>query len=248
MNRYYEPIIFQQFPHLIAIETTRLNGVSLSPYQSLNLGQNTNDAFANVLQNRQLLFDDLGINAKNVVFNHQIHEDKILNATQAGNFSGYDALISNQPNLFLTIGVADCTPILIFDAKNQAFAAIHAGWRGTVKQIIAKTLVDMQQNFGTEATNCFAYIGTCIDECSFEVDADVADNFASDFKYWEETKQKFFIDLKKANRQQLIDFGIPAMQIEISKFSTVLNNDTYFSYRKEKGETGRFMILIGLKS
>lgn len=246
MKRYQNLDIFQQFPNLIAVETTRLGGISPLPYSSLNLGQNTNDAAQNVLQNRQLLFTDLGIKLNNAVFNHQIHDDKILCATEAGNFTGFDALISSKKNLYLTIGVADCTPILIFDAKNQAFAAIHAGWRGTVKQIIRKTLRAMQQNFSTQANDCFAYVGTCIDECSFEVDADVANHFTSDFKRWEEEKQKFFIDLKKANRQQLLDFGVPETQIEVSPYSTFLHNERYFSYRKEGGRTGRFMVIIGL--
>lgn len=125
--------------------------------------------------------------------------------------------------------------------------AIHAGWKGTAKRIAVKTLMHAAIEFGTTPKDCYVYIGTCIDECSFEVDADVADEFADDFKRWDAEKGKFFINLKKANFQQLLDLGIPESQIEISRNSTVLNNEDYFSYRKEGGKTGRMMVVIGSK-
>ena len=247
MQTHQLPSIFKQFPNLIAAESTRHGGVSPAPYNSLNLGSNTNDLPKNVEKNRNIFFSDLNISLKHVVFNQQIHSDDILVAIKSGNYAGYDALISNKRNVFLTIGIADCSPILIYDKQNWVCMAIHAGWKGTAKRIAVKTLMHAAIEFGTAPKDCYAYIGTCIDECSFEVDADVADEFEDNFKRWDAKKGKFFVDLKKANLQQLLDLGIPESQIEVSPRSTVLNNADYFSYRKEGGETGRMMVVIGSK-
>ena len=94
--------------------------------------------------------------------------------------------------------------------------------------------------------HCIAFIGTCIDECSYEVHADVADYFQEAFKRWDSEKQKFFLDLKKANQYQLLEAGVPEQHIEISPYSTVIHNARFFSYRKENGKTGRMLNVIGL--
>lgn len=245
MQTHQLPSIFKQFPDLIAAESMRHGGVSPQPYASLNLGGNTNDLPENVEKNRNIFFSNLNIGLEHVVFNEQVHKDDILVATKPGNYSGYDALLSNKRNVFLTVGIADCVPILIYDKSNWVCMAIHAGWKGTAKRIAVKTLMHAAIEFGTAPQDCYAYIGTCIDECSFEVDADVAKEFDDNFKRWDAEKEKFFIDLKKANLQQLLDLGIPESQIEISDKSTVLHNEDYFSYRKEGGKTGRMMVVIG---
>jgi polyphenol oxidase len=171
-----------------------------------------------------------------------------LYATEGGAFEGYDALITNQPNVFVGVTVADCTPILIYDTQHQASAAIHAGWRGTVQQIVFKTLQAMHAHFGTQPEQCYAYVGTCIDACSFEVGPEVAEQFAPEFCTFNAAQQRHFIDLKAANVAQLRIFGLPDSHIEISPYSTVLHNDDYFSYRHENGHTGRMLALIGLKN
>ncbi len=244
---FTKPKIFQPFPKLIAAESTRHGGYSQAPYTSLNLGLHSGDELETVYKNRDKFFEALTVATENVAYSYQIHEDKILIATEAGAYEGYDALISNQAEVFVAVTVADCTPILIFDAKQNAVAAIHAGWRGTVLEIVAKTIAKMQATFGTNPADCFAYIGTCIDECSFEVGEEVAQNFADVYKRFDESKNKYFVDLKKANKAQLLACGVPENQIEISEFSTVLQNENYFSHRKEQGKTGRMLALIGVK-
>lgn len=246
---YIIPKIFQQFPELIAVESTRHGGVSKDSYASLNLGLLTDDKSENVIENRKRFFENLGIKISRVAYSYQIHRDKILKVTRCKAYEGYDALITSNKNSFLSVTIADCTPILIYDAKNQVVAAIHAGWKGTVADITAKTLQMMQAEFETNPADCFAYVGTCIDESSFEVGDSVAALFAYEFKRLVKNGKgvKFFVDLKKANAAQLIKCGVPENQIEISPYSTILNNDNYFSHRKEKGKTGRMMALIGVK-
>lgn len=247
MTVYQKPSIFTPFSHLIAAQSTRHGGVSPFPYASLNLGLHTKDSLENVMENRRRFFTALTIPSNQIVGAYQVHSDQILKVEQAGQYEGYDALITNQKNLFLTIKIADCVPILVYDKQQEVIAAAHAGWRGTVKRIIEKLMIKMRLHYNTKPVNCYAYIGTCIDECSFEVDEDVASEFDDAFKKWDEDKRKYLIDLKLANQTQLLDIGVPRNQIELSPFSTVLNNDDYFSYRKEKGQTGRMLAVIGMK-
>lgn len=245
---FRRPQQLARFPALLVAESTRQGGLSTFPYTSMNLGLYSKDQPTVIQENRDLFFKRLGISEGQVAGLHQVHGTEVLLAEKAGQYKGFDALITQQVGLYLSATVADCTPILIFDPKQRAVAAIHAGWRGTVAQIVVKTLEAMQHNFGTVAADCYAYVGTCIDECSFEVDADVADHFTDPFKRWDEEKQKFFVDLKASNVALLKAQGVPSSQIEISPYSTVLHNEAYFSYRKEKGMTGRMLAVIGLKS
>jgi polyphenol oxidase len=246
---YIIPKIFQQFPELIAVESTRKGGVSKVPYSSLNLGLFTEDKADNVEENRKRFFDSLGIKASRVAHSYQVHKDQILKVTRCKAYEGYDALITENKNSFMSVTVADCTPVLIYDAKNQAVAAIHAGWKGTVADITAKTIQRMQIEFKTNPKDCYVYVGTCIDESSFEVGEEVAERFAIDFKRLDKSgrKPKFYVDLKKANVAQLVKCGVPENQIEVSPYSTVLDYSEYFSHRKEKGKTGRMMALIGVR-
>jgi hypothetical protein len=247
MLNHYKPEIFKQFPEVVAAQSTRHGGVSPQPFYSLNLGLSSGDLPENVYKNREIFFQSLGIEINQVTLAKQVHGDDILLAAIAGNYQSFDAIISSKKNLYVAVSVADCVPVLIYDSSNHAIAAIHAGWKGTVLQIVSKTIVKMEQEFGTKPNKCFAYIGTCIDECSFETDDDVAVHFPDDFKRFDSNRNKYLIDLKKANAKQLTDTGIPDNQIEISPFSTVLNNQDYFSHRLENGKTGRMMAVIGIK-
>ena len=245
---YRTPAIFTPFSNLIAAESTRQGGVSPAPFASLNLGINTTDDPLNVDENRRRFFAAIHAPAHQFASSHQVHGTEILYTTEPGRFDGYDALVTNQPGLLVGVTIADCVPILLYDPNHQTVAAIHAGWRGTVGGIVTKTLEMMQQRLGTLAGQCYAYVGTCIDETSFEVGPDVAEQFAQEFKQARSASNKWYVDLKAANAQQLIDFGLPAAQVGISPFSTVLNNDDYFSYRAEQGQTGRMLAVIGMKA
>lgn len=233
------------FDWLIAAESTRHGGVSRPPYESLNLGLFTDDDPKAVAINRRRFFRDIGAGDMRVAGAYQVHGSEVLEVAEPGQFKGYDALITDRPGLLLTVTVADCAPVLLADPQNRAVAAVHAGWRGTVANIAQKAFHAMKNAFGTDPSDCYAYIGACISECAFEVDADVADHFDSAYKRWDTEQQKFFIDLKAANCAQLIELGLCAGHIEVSPYCTVENNDTFFSYRKEKGKTGRALAAIG---
>ncbi len=242
---YRKPSLFAPFANLIAAESTRHGGISPVPFHSLNLGINTDDDPENVAENRRRWLASLGIGANQLASSLQVHGTEILNATLPGYYEGYDALITNQAGLLVGVTVADCVPVLVYDSQSHAVAAVHAGWRGTVGGIVTKTLARMQEQFGTQPANCYAHVGTCIDECSFEVGPAVAAQFSTSFVRFDSNTQRSFVNLKAANQQQLLDFGIPVSQISVSAFSTVVHNADYFSYRKEGGQTGRMLAVIG---
>lgn len=245
--RYQAIEIFSFQDKLLALESTRLGGVSAYPYNSLNLGAFTNDQKDHVQQNKEILYQDIKIDETQIASSFQCHGNEVLNVLKPGYYEGFDALVTNKKNIFLQILVADCTPILLFDPLNEAVAAIHAGWRGTANAIVQKTLEKMNEYYKTNPSDCFAYVGTCISQPFFEVDEDVAQHFKQEFYVFDELKGKYFIDLKLCNIKELIHLGLSENHISVSPFCTVKDNHLYFSHRHEKGTTGRFGVIIGMR-
>lgn len=244
---YLSSRFMRKFPELVMLESRRVGGVSGEPYSSLNLGQNTQDKAGNIEENRRLFFDELGILPHNTAGGLQVHGSEILEVHEGGSFTGYDAFVTRQKGIFLTIGIADCTPVLVYDPVNQCVGAAHAGWRGTVSKIGAKVLVRMNELYGTHPRDCFVFIGTCIDMEHFEVGNEVAEQFEKRHVHYLPGKLKPHVDLKTVNYDQLIEAGVLPGNVEVSSFSTVLNNDLYFSYRQENGQTGRMLAVIGIR-
>lgn len=240
------PSIFKEHD-IIAAQSTRLGGISVSPYDAMNLGFSSGDDVETVAENRELFFKQLNIDENTIATSKLVHGNKVLLATEPIRSDGYDAIITNTPNVFTVVSIADCTPVLIYDVKNKAVAAIHAGWRSAAAKIVTETLNEMNKHFGTDGEDCLAYIGACISEKSFEVGEEVAWQFGDSVKRFDTEKQKYFVDLKKENKNQLLKFGVLEKNIEVSEYCTVLNNDLFYSYRKEKGKTGRMLAVIGMK-
>lgn len=240
------PEIFKNYT-IIAAQSTRLGGISPAPFGSMNLGMSVNDSKENVIGNRKLFFEGLGIKLEQLAISKQVHGNAVQVVTQPIMEGDYDAKITNKRNVFLVISIADCTPVLIYDTKNNAVAAIHAGWKGTVGKIVSNTLLKMQEHYGTHGADCKAFIGACIGYDHFEVGEEVAEHFDPAFRRFDANKQKYFVNLKATNKQQLLDFGLNPENIEISSYCTVQNNDLFFSHRKEKGRTGRMMAVIGMR-
>jgi polyphenol oxidase len=153
---------------------------------ALNLGFTEWDDRSTVLENRGKFFGALGAERMRVVVLRQIHSDIIHRVDSSKpeiieSWPQGDALITNEPGILLTIQTADCVPILLADPENRAIAAIHAGWRGTVRRIAEKTLGRMQMEFGTKPSDVVAALGPGIGRCCYEVGADVAKEFADQF-------------------------------------------------------------------
>ncbi len=239
-NRVIRPDIFSHIPQLVAGISTRHGGVSSQAYQSLNLGVHTDDDPSAISSNLKLFCADLGISPDSLARSYQVHGSEIWTSVSPSYESGYDAIMAPEPGVFAGVGIADCCPILLADPKREVAAAIHAGWKGTVAQIVHKTASSMIKG-GSNPVDILAYIGPCISLENFEVGDEVAEQF--EFKV--KRGARWHVDLKATNAVQLQALGIS--QIEISDYCTVANNDLFFSHRKEQGITGRMLAVIGFQ-
>lgn len=238
--------------------TTRHEGVSRPPYNSLNLGLNTQDQQANVEGNRSLLARAFGVNQEALVTPRQVHGSDILVINEPNeDFSHFlsvegDAVITNQPNVMIGVCVADCAPILLCDPDNKVIAVVHAGWKGTAAKLVAKTVAGMQSEFGSKPARLHAAIGPCIQKCCYEVDEPVKKAFAQSGISWELCAEltspgKWQLDLAAANRELLQLAGLPSDAIQVSDQCVCCHSEQFFSYRRDKEESGRQMGFIMLK-
>ena len=164
-----------------------------------------------------------------------------------------DALVSNTPKILLTVKTADCVPILIGDSQSGAFAAVHAGWRGTSTSILRRAIEKLQNEYGAHAADLRAAIGPAANVCCYEVGSEVIDVFKERFPQSElllkPTRDGHaHIDLQHANRDQLEAGGVSPDRIHIAPLCTMDRTDLFFSYRREKslhGRVGRLMSVIG---
>jgi YfiH family protein len=212
--------------------------VSSQAYQTLNLGVHTEDDPEAITQNLSLFCADLGISPESLARSYQVHGAEIWQTNLPGYQSGYDAILSLTPGIIAGVGIADCCPILLADPVRRVAAAIHAGWKGTVAQIVHKTASTLIAA-GSNPADILAYIGPCISLDRFEV----GDEVAAQFEHKEKRGERWHVDLKATNATQLRSLGIT--QIEISDYCTVEHNDVFFSHRKEKGITGRMLAVVG---
>ena len=197
-------------------------------------------------QNRKLLAIAMGIENSSLFFPSQVHKTRIVQVTKSTlreELLETDALITNEPGLCLAVMSADCVPIILYDKKNNAVGAVHSGWRGTVARILEKTLKKMHETFGTKGQDIYAGIGPSVSQDSYEVGEEVVSEVQRSFGNVSDLMipvgtKKAKLDLWKANKLQLMEFGVAATRNEISDLCTIKNNNHFFSARK--GDTGRF--------
>lgn len=253
--------IFKNDPGLFHAVTTRNNGISPSPFHSLNLGINTDDDPANIKDNHSIICRSLGIDIRMLISSKQIHKDRILTIEKNTRFpepdisgrcwDGFDAIITDQPGYCLMIRIADCVPILLFDPELKIVAVVHAGWKGTLLNIAPKCVDVMQEKFGCNPSVMKCGIGPSIGKCCFDVQPEIAEKFKKSHEaghtFVTDINGGAHIDLKAANRLQLMGCGLKSTEIEISGYCTACRSDIFFSHRREQGRTGRFSLLAGLK-
>ena len=238
-----------------AFSTTRNGGVSKGDYASMNCTPYTGDDIEAVQRNQQLLCTALHIEKEQLIIPYQTHSVNALvidkeflqqNVEKRNEqLQNIDALITQEKGVCLCVSTADCTPILLYDRKQQVIAAIHAGWRGSVNYIVRKTLEQMNRLYNTQGEDIFAAIGPCIGFDAFEVGDEVYDAFKqNDFPMeyisgWKPETHKWHIDLQMANSVQLIDFGVPTEQIDICDICTFTHYEKFFSARRLGIKSGR---------
>lgn len=256
--------------------STRPGGISdLDGEKVLNLGYTDWDSSESVLENRRRFQSALGANDLTLTALKQFHSDIIhaFDATPREPCRG-DASITNQAGFLLGVQSADCLPVLLVDTKKRVVGAVHAGWRGTLQRIVTKTIGKMRMQFDTKPADLLAAIGPAIGGCCYEVGTEVAVKFKSQFPnaadWFDELRtgdepnplqwlsmmppghqpppKNVLLDLKKANRAQLINAGVRAENIFVSDLCTACRRDLLFSYRKEGTMAGRLMSVIGIRN
>lgn len=242
--------------------STRMGGVSPMLENSLNLAGFNEDDAENIYENRRRflkLFDGnwtlagcWQIHGADIRVVHSEAEARPKPGV-LGDEEYCDALVSATPNVLLTVKTADCVPILIGDPVTHAFAAVHAGWRGTSSSIVRHAIDKMEREYGSRAADMRSAIGPAANVCCYEVGSDVINIFKERFPdaghLFQPTRDGHArVDLQTANRNQLIKAGMSTERIYVAPFCTMDRNDLFFSYRQEKrvhGRVGRLMSVIG---
>ena len=227
------------------------------PY-ALSLALHTGEALDEIVANRQKIISELDLSEKAYfVVANQTHSDNITVITEPETkgwealenaVADSDALITDLPGVMLVILTADCVPILLYDRKKKVVAAVHAGWKGTRAQIVYKTVKKMEEVYGSDPSDILAGIAPSIGKCCYEVGEEVAKHFAEVPEALKKKGKKYMLDLPAVNHYQLRKAGLEEANIELSGVCTACEVDSFFSYRKEQGCSGRFMSLIGLRA
>jgi YfiH family protein len=196
-----------------------------------------------------------GICIDRVVTVDQVHGENIvtvndLNFRDVRNVHA-DALITDVPGIAIGVETADCVPVLLFDPMKSAVAAVHAGWKSTVKKIVQKAVHRMHEEFGSEPSRLIAAIGPAIGPECYEVDEPVMERVREAFSFWNEVsisrgKDRWSLDLVKANKLELLQIGLAEQNVHALGLCTSCRRDLFYSYRAE-GRTGRMLSVIMIK-
>ncbi len=224
--------------------TTKI-GFNRPPPFYFNLSNSVGDDDKLVEENRIASLQELGLTPNQAAYQKQVHSSIVKLIDSPGQYDESDAMITSVPGIGLTISAADCVPIFIYDRKMKVIAAVHSGWKGTAAGILEKTLFLMREKFGSSAGDLYSYIGPCISAEYYEVGREVAGQFESDFIITKNSS--FYLDLKKANEEMLLNFGVPPTRIEVSSYCTYKDSHIFHSYRRDGKISGRALGIIALR-
>jgi len=223
--------------------STRRGGVSPSPLD-LNLSFSVGDDPSNVEKNRAIFFNALSVPPDRVAFPMQVHRSTVVRIDGPGRFHSCDALVTNVRGVYICISVADCVPVFLYDPTHHAIAGVHAGWRGTENKIVAIAIARMMAEFATNPGDLVAFIGPSAGQCCYAVGPDVAGRF--DPKFRQERRGSISIDLKAANKEQLLQAGVPETSIDVNPLCTISESDLFHSYRRDGPNSGRMLAVLGM--
>ncbi len=235
---------------MITVSLKRFKGVSVSPYDSLNLSYSVGDDAVSVTENRRRVKEQLGI--RTLLSARQVHGDscyitrKLVSADLEVN--GYDALMTDQSDLGLMIQQADCQGVTLYDPDCPAIAAIHSGWQGSVQNIIGKTTEKMIALYNSSPGRIRAHISPSLGPCCAEFV-----NHSLEFPpaFLDFQVKKNYFDFWQISRMQLLQAGLRDEHIKAAELCTSCSPD-YFSYRRAcregDGCTGRCATVIALLS
>lgn len=245
--------------------STRMGGVSKDHLKSMNLSFSRGDVRENVEDNFKRIARTLELPYENMVFSDQVHgidikrvrnKDKGKGIVKSLDYQGVDGLITNEPEIPLVTFYADCVPLFFVDPVKKAIGLAHSGWRGTAAGIGRITVEAMTREFGSDPKTLVGGIGPSICKSCYEVSEDVALAFYSSFgKEWHESiikrkqdaKDKYLLDLWKANEIILEKAGMKKENIRVTDICTCCNSDYLFSHRASGGKRGNIAAFLCIR-
>ena len=265
MNNLFQFNIFKQLTEITHCYTTRLDGVSQKPFDSLNLGFNRGDRNENVIENYHRVTDALGLSFEQLVLSDQIHSDVVIpigkehlgmGICQKSTIHGVDGMITDESGIGLTTFYADCVPLFFYDPVHKAIGLSHSGWRGTVKKIGIKTLEKMQERYKTDPREVYIGIGPAIGKCCYEVSEDVKKEFDLSFNddiiakivsTSSHNPSKYMLDLKMANYLMFQQYGVQTEKMEMTPLCTSCEEQLFFSHRRMGTARGSQVAILALR-
>ncbi len=277
IERHAEHCEYLLFDHMAAVPSlvhavfTRHGGFSLPPFQGLNASSVTGDDRATALRNRDVIESALGLrlvgakpvhSAGVVVVERELagedDPDWPLRLRERLRPIESDAMISDVPGFALAWAFGDCAPILLYDPRHRAFGLVHAGWRGTARAIVSRTISAMSARYDTRPDELLAGIGPAIAACCYEVGEEVRAAFSAEplvsasacfvERPGEDgANARLFLDVGASNYGQLVAAGVLPEHIELSGYCTGCRTDLFYSHRREPWPSGRFAVAIGLR-
>ncbi len=192
-------------------------------------------------------------NEKEIIYAQQVHKNRVavVNSPEKvsrWNFDEkFDAFITSQSQVYLTVRVADCLPIFLWEPESKVIGLIHAGWRGTLLQIVENTVEKAKREFGCKPEIMQFLIGPGIGPCCFEISDELAILFPPDCRTLQ-NKPKPKLDLAQVNLQQLIKAGVKSENVKVVPECTFCNSQLYYSYRRTTNKNQKMVAFIGLVS
>lgn len=242
--------------------SARQGGVSPAPFDTLNMALHVGDDPAHVWENRRRYLAALGLDAERICTIRQVHGTEIVRAFRrdagrgardyADALADADAVVTNDSGVTLLLCYADCVPVLLYDPVHNAAGLVHAGWKGTVQRIAAKTVKRMGEEFGTSPSEVLAGIGPSIGAGCYTVGAEVAERFRAEFsahaaELVQVQDEEIHLDLWAANSIQLVEAGVLADNIDRAGICTSCDRSFFYSYRAAGGRTGRLAAVMELR-
>jgi polyphenol oxidase len=250
----------KKFPSVFAGFTAKTGGISEKPFESFNLGLHVNDNDNSVEANRKKLAELAGFPPSDWICADQVHGSRIRKVQNEDRGKGAleyssalketDGLYTKEKGALLALCYADCVPVFFYDPQKELIGAVHAGWKGSVKDISGKMARTWITEEGSSPDQIQAVIGPSIGECCYVVDDLVINSVndalkSSDSRPYEQAgKGQYKLNLKQLNKQLLINAGVIPENIQVSSYCTSCDSNFFFSHRRDREKPGGCYLLL----
>lgn len=252
---------FNRYPELVHGFSTRYGGVSNAEFATLNLNFYRGDNPENVHENFRRIASDLDVGLADLILSKQTHGNRMLvvdnthkgmGITRDRTYDGIDAIATSEPGLMLVTYYADCVPLYFYDPEKKVIALAHSGWKGTLLDIAARSVEQLEASFNCDPADIQVAFGPHIGRCCFEVGEEVSDQFFDTFAWARESAEKnangkWMLDLEAIITQSLTGTGINPENIHGNRICTRCEMDTFFSHRGSHGKTGTGIAFLMMK-